>query len=58
MTVGKDLQEASCDGAAKRACGHGYAGLVGAIIAVPTAAFLTLLYNEYYLNSRWYDREV
>ena len=32
-------------------------GLVGAIIAVPSAAFLTLLYHEYYLNSRWYDRE-
>ena len=31
-------------------------GLVGAIIAVPSAAFLTLLYSEYYLNSRWYDR--
>ena len=29
-------------------------GFVGAIIAVPTAAFLTLLYQEYYLTSRWY----
>ena len=32
-------------------------GLLGAVIAVPTAAFLTLLYEEYYLTSRWYDRE-
>jgi predicted PurR-regulated permease PerM len=32
-------------------------GFFGAIIAVPTAAFLTLLYNEYYLTSRWYDRD-
>lgn len=32
-------------------------GFFGAIIAVPTAAFLTLLYEEYYLTSRWYDRE-
>ena len=32
-------------------------GLFGAVLAVPTAAFLTLLYNDYYLNSRWYERE-
>lgn len=32
-------------------------GLFGAVIAVPTAAFLTLLYHEYYLTSRWYDKE-
>lgn len=32
-------------------------GLAGAIIAVPSAAFLTLLYSEYYLDSRWYDRK-
>lgn len=29
-------------------------GFVGALIAVPTAAFLTLLYRDYYLTSRWY----
>jgi len=32
-------------------------GLFGAVIAVPTAAFLTLLYHEYYLTSSWYDRK-
>lgn len=32
-------------------------GLFGAIIAVPTAAFLTLLYHEYYLTSPWYERD-
>ena len=29
-------------------------GFVGALVAVPTAAFLTLLYRDYYLTSRWY----
>ncbi len=32
-------------------------GLFGALIAVQTVAFLTLLYNEYYLTSRWYGGE-
>jgi predicted PurR-regulated permease PerM len=32
-------------------------GLFGAVIAVPTVAFLTLLYQEYYLTSPWYDKE-
>lgn len=32
-------------------------GLLGAVLAVPTAAFLKLLYQEYYLNSHWYRRE-
>lgn len=32
-------------------------GLFGAVIAVPTVAFLKLLYEEYYLTSSWYDRE-
>lgn len=32
-------------------------GFLGAVVAVPSAAFLTLLYREYYLTSRWYDRE-
>jgi predicted PurR-regulated permease PerM len=32
-------------------------GFLGAIVAVPTVAFFTLLYQEYYLNSRWYERE-
>lgn len=32
-------------------------GFFGAVVAVPTAAFLTLLYREYYLTSRWYDPE-
>ncbi len=31
-------------------------GFLGAVVAVPSAAFLTLLYREYYLTSRWYDR--
>lgn len=30
-------------------------GVVGALIAVPTAAFLKLLYEDYYLKSRWYS---
>jgi predicted PurR-regulated permease PerM len=29
-------------------------GLVGALLAVPLAAFLKLLYADYYLSSRWY----
>ncbi len=32
-------------------------GLFGAVIAVPTVVFLTLLYEEYYLTSSWYDRK-
>lgn len=31
-------------------------GLVGAILAVPVAAFLKLVYLDYYLPSRWYQR--
>ncbi len=31
-------------------------GLVGAIIAVPIAVFLKVLFNEYYLDSGWYKR--
>jgi predicted PurR-regulated permease PerM len=29
-------------------------GLVGALVAVPIAAFVKLLYVDYYLTSRWY----
>jgi predicted PurR-regulated permease PerM len=32
-------------------------GLVGALLAVPIAAFLKLLYVDYYLPSRWYAEE-
>lgn len=32
-------------------------GLWGALAAVPAAVFLTLLYKDYYLNSRWYRGE-
>lgn len=32
-------------------------GLVGAIIAVPLAAFLKLVYLDYYRESRWYRRD-
>lgn len=32
-------------------------GLLGALVAVPMVAFLTLLYHEYYLTSPWYDKE-
>lgn len=31
-------------------------GLVGAIIAVPVAVFLKVLFSEYYVNSGWYKR--
>jgi predicted PurR-regulated permease PerM len=31
-------------------------GLVGALVAVPVAAFAKLLYLDYYLTSPWYDR--
>lgn len=33
-------------------------GLWGAIIAVPIAVFLKLLYDDYYRNSRWYRKRV
>ncbi len=33
-------------------------GLVGALLAVPLAAFVKLLYVDYYLASRWYGRRV
>lgn len=29
-------------------------GVLGAILAVPVTVFLTLLYRDYYLDSRWY----
>jgi predicted PurR-regulated permease PerM len=29
-------------------------GLVGALVAVPIAAFVKLLYVDYYLTSGWY----
>lgn len=29
-------------------------GLAGALVAIPVAAFLKLLYTDYYLKSRWY----
>ncbi|CAN5848498.1 AI-2E family transporter [soil metagenome] len=32
-------------------------GLVGALLAVPIAAFVKLLYLDYYLKSRWYTVE-
>ena len=32
-------------------------GVVGAILSVPVAAFLTLLYRDYYVSSRWYRSE-
>jgi predicted PurR-regulated permease PerM len=32
-------------------------GILGAVIAVPTVAFLSLLYEDYYLSSSWYDKE-
>lgn len=31
-------------------------GLWGALLAVPTAAFLKLLYKDYYKESRWYQK--
>ena len=31
-------------------------GILGAIVAVPVAVFLTLLYREYYLDGAWYKR--
>jgi predicted PurR-regulated permease PerM len=31
-------------------------GLVGALLAVPAVGFLKLLYQDYYLNSDWYQR--
>lgn len=31
-------------------------GLPGAVIAVPVAAFLRVLYTDYYLRSRWYTK--
>ncbi|AEB10794.1 protein of unknown function UPF0118 [Marinithermus hydrothermalis DSM 14884] len=30
-------------------------GLWGAVLAVPFAAFLKVIFSEYYLNSRWYE---
>jgi len=39
------------------AVGASLFGLLGAVIAVPTVAFLTLLYQEYYLTSDWYEKE-
>ncbi|ADI14389.1 AI-2E family transporter [Truepera radiovictrix] len=39
------------------ALGASLLGLLGAVLAVPTAAFVKVLYQEYYLTSRWYQRE-
>lgn len=36
--------------------GSGLFGLVGALLAVPTAAFFKVLYKEFYLNSRFYKQ--
>lgn len=39
------------------AVGASLLGFLGAIIAVPAAAFFKLLYEDYYLTSRWYEKD-
>jgi predicted PurR-regulated permease PerM len=36
--------------------GIAFFGLLGAVIAVPLAAFLKVLYTNYYIEGRWYKR--
>ncbi|MDZ7704912.1 MAG: AI-2E family transporter [Trueperaceae bacterium] len=37
--------------------GSSLAGFLGALVSVPSAAFLNLLYREYYQQSAWYRRD-
>jgi predicted PurR-regulated permease PerM len=36
--------------------GSAFGGFWGLMLAIPLAAFLQLLYRDYYLKSRWYTK--